>query len=157
MTKRPIFQMCLNMQGSEQGWVFPGEKDAEGVTSPVFTIAWRHGISMTRVVYFMPGEIKGEPAIFKFVPDDGKRLVLQHQGVRIDLSVDSGSSRKGFRYIGRRSDVLEWYGKNEEHNFVAVVPTNLKELDRLYTEHRVVLVGITLAFGLLSSRELALS
>ena len=151
MIQRPIFQMCLDIHDSEKGWVFPGERDESEVTAPVFTIAWRRGISMEQVAYFMPGEIKGDPTLFVFMPTSkGTRLTLQHHEARINLALDleSGAGHgKGLRYIGERWDVLESYGKSDVHDFVAVVPTDIKELDQLYVKHHVVLVGVTPAFG----------
>ena len=106
---------------------------------------------MEDVAYFMPGEIKGNPTLFAFMPTSrGTRLTLQHHKARIELALDleSGAARgTGLRYIGQRWDVLDSYGKSDVHNFVAAVPTDIKGLDQLYIEHHVVLVGVTPAFG----------
>src|SRR5436309_3156180 len=116
---RPIFQMRLDA-GPEEGWVFPDETPEELYTSPSFTIAWRPGLVIHHAYYFMPGERKGEPAIFRF-RGEGNQLMFNVGELKVPFYVEADPQKNALRYRGDRYDVLGHYGKEEIYRFIPVI------------------------------------
>ena len=152
----PIFQLSLMPSKSgKYGLVFPEESYSISTLTFAIPVPSRENIQTNRLVF--PSLINGNYIDFQVQWDKSRSLINVYvskdsiirfnliRNTKSFLRKEFSSRRQGFKlipYIGKYQHRLRMI-----EGFILLKPANIEEIDRLYEERKIVLIGFTPKFG----------
>lgn len=172
MTRIPIYQMTYGQDSQgKSGFIFSSEQENIGDQSVVFTIPipdtfHSHPIdfieSFEFIKVYFPVEVNGE-----YVELEAKinfpelTFEVPKTNTTVTFVVDNENFLSWYYYFPfskRQRKTTKYAGQHDKlirrnNGFLTLLPIDLQEMDKLYTDHKVIFVGLTPNFGELDTSD----